>query len=291
VTLIFQNADVIERLVATTARPFQNRCVLVTGGGRGIGKRLAIGFARLGARVALVARSKAELDLAHIEIEQNGGNALRIRGDVADPEQMTVAVDRVRVAYGGIPDILICAAGVAGPLHGFLQSSLKSWTEALHINLMGVVNACRAVLPGMVERRRGKIIVLACDSGSTPKLHFSSYTTAKTAVVRFVESIAPELSEHNVQINCLDPGSAYTSLTDEIIRASARVEHKVVENAIETRRTGGTSPEEQIKLAEFLASETSNHITGRFIHVDDDWKKLKTTTLKADTFTLRRVIK
>ena len=65
------------------------------------------------ARLALIARSKAELDLAHIEIEQNGGNALRIRGDVADPEQMAVAIDRVRVAYGGVPDVLICAAGVA----------------------------------------------------------------------------------------------------------------------------------------------------------------------------------
>jgi 3-oxoacyl-[acyl-carrier protein] reductase len=156
---------------------------------------------------------------------------------------------------------------------------------------MGVVNACRAVLPGMVERRRGKIIVLVCDSGTTPRLHFSSYTTAKTAAARFVESIAPELAEHNVQINCFDPGSAYTSLTDEIIRAGDRVEHKVVENALETRRTGGTSPEEQIKLAEFLASETSNHITGRLIHIDDDWKKLKTTTLKTDAFTLRRVLK
>jgi NAD(P)-dependent dehydrogenase (short-subunit alcohol dehydrogenase family) len=277
--------------LSTTGRGFHNKCVLITGGGRGIGKRLAIGFARLGARLALVARSKAELDLAHIEIEQNGGNALRIRGDVADPEQMTVAVDRVRVAYGGVPDVLICAAGVAGPLQGFLQTPLKQWTEALQINLTGVINACRAVLPGMVERRRGKIIVLACDAGQAPKLHFSSYATAKTAVVRFVEAIAPELADHNVQINSIDPGPAYTSLTDEIIRAGERVEPSVVTAALETRRTGGTSPDDQIKLAEFLASDSSNHITGRLIHVDDDWKRLKNATLRPDAFTLRRVVK
>ncbi|HJY05415.1 MAG TPA: SDR family NAD(P)-dependent oxidoreductase, partial [Bryobacteraceae bacterium] len=114
---------------------FRNKSVLITGGSRGIGKRLAIGFARLGARLALMARSKAELDLAHIEIEQNGGNALRIRGDVTDPEQMAVAVDRVRVTYGGAPDILICAAGIAGPLQPFLQTSMKQWTEPLHVNL------------------------------------------------------------------------------------------------------------------------------------------------------------
>ena len=275
--------------MVTSARGFQNKSVLVTGGGRGIGKRLAIGFARLGARLALVARSKAELDLAHFEIEQNGGNALRIRGDVADPEQMAVAVDRVRVAYGGVPEILICAAGVSGPLHSFLQSSVKQWTEALTVNLIGTVNSVRAVLPGMVERRRGKIIVLVCDAGQAPKLHLSSYSTAKTAIARFVESIAPEVADHNVQINCFDPGLAYTSLTDEIIRAAGRVEPSLVAQAIETRRTGGTKPEDQMKMAEFLASENSNHITGRLIHIDDDWKKLKNMTLRPDLFTLRRV--
>lgn len=204
---------------------------------------------------------------------------------------MAVAIDRIRVAYGGVPDVLICAAGVAGPLQSFLHSSLKSWTEALHINLLGVVNACRAVLPGMVERRHGKIIVLACETCYAPKLHFSSYSTAKAGVARFVESIAPELAEHNVQINCLDPGPAYTSITDEIIRAGDRIDPKTAAEALETRRTGGTSPEEQMKLAEFLASENSNHITGRLIHIDDDWRKLKNSTPRADAFTLRRLPK
>lgn len=275
--------------MAHTGREFHGKVVMVIGGGRGIGKRFAIGFASLGARLALVARSKAELDLAHIEIEQHGGNALRIRGDVVDPEQMAVAVDRVRVAYGVVPDIVICAAGVAGPLQSFLHSSLKHWKDALHVNLMGVVHACRAVLPGMIERRRGKVIVITCDGDIAPKLHFSSYSTAKTAVVRFVESVAPEVQDDNIQINCLDPGQSYTSLTDEIIRAANRLEHKVVADAIETRRTGGISPDDQIKLAAFLASESSNHITGRLIRVDDDWRKLRNTTLKPDSYTLRRV--
>jgi 3-oxoacyl-[acyl-carrier protein] reductase len=271
------------------SQEFQNKSILITGGSRGIGKRLAIGFAKLGARISLMARSKAELDLTHIEIEQNGGNALRIRGDVTDPEQMAVAVDRARVAYGGPPDILICAAGLPGPLQAFLQSSIKNWTEPLQVNLLGVVHACRAVLPGMVERRRGKILVVTCDSGVAPKLHFSSYATAKTAIVRFVEAIAPELVEHNVQINSFDPGPTYTSMTDEVIRAGDRLDSKVVAAAVEIRRTGGTSAEQQMKLAEFLASEASNHITGRLIHVDDDLRKLRNAVLKPDAYTLRRV--
>jgi NAD(P)-dependent dehydrogenase (short-subunit alcohol dehydrogenase family) len=277
--------------VAVATAEFKNKTILVTGAGRGIGKRFALGFARLGSRIALVGRSKAEIDLAHIEIEQAGGNALRIRADVTDPEQLTLAVDRARVVFGGPIDVLICAAATTGPLNSFLQAPLKSWTEAININLLGVVHSCRAVLPSMVERRAGKIIVLACDSDELPKLHFSAYSTSKTAVVRFVESLAAEVLDHNVQINCLDPGPAYTNLTDEIIRAESRLEPRVVSAAKETRRTGGVSPETQLQIAAFLASEQSNHITGKLIHVTDDWKKLKNATLGPDALTLRRVRK
>ena len=270
---------------------FRNKSILITGAGRGIGKRLALGFARAGAKIALVGRSKAEIDLAHIEIEQAAGNALRIRADVTDPEQLALAVDRARVVFGNPIDVLICAAATSGPLNFFLQTPLKAWTEAIQINLLGVVHSCRAVLPSMIEKRTGKIIVLVCESDELPKLNFSAYATSKTAVVRFVESIAAELLDHNVQINCFDPGPAYTNLTDEIIRAESRLEAQVVNAAKETRRTGGISPDLQLEHAAFLASEQSNHITGKLIRVTDDWKKLRNTTLRPDALTLRRVQK
>ena len=274
--------------MATTTNEFKNKNVLVTGAGRGIGKRLALGFAQRGSRIGLVSRSKAELDLAHIEIEQAGGNALRIRADVTDPEQLTLAVDRVRVVFGSPVDVLICAAGVMGPLSPFVQSSMKSWTDAIQINLLGVVHSCRAVLPHMVERRSGKVIVLTCAADDSPNLNFSAYSTAKTAVVRFVEALAAEVLDHNVQLNCFDPGAAYTSMTDEVIRAENRLEPGVVAAAKETRRTGGVSPELQLEHVTFLASEQSNHISGKLIHVTDDWKKLKHATLRPEAYTLRR---
>ena len=270
---------------------FRNKNILVTGAGRGIGKRFALGFARLGAKIGLVGRSKAEIDLAHIEIEQTGGNALRIRSDVTDPEQLALAVDRARVVFGGPVDVLICAAAVPGPLTAFLQAPVKAWAEAIQINLMGVVYSCRAVLPSMVERRAGKIIVLTCDSDELPKLNFSAYATSKTAAVRFVESLAAEVLDDNVQVNCFDPGPAYTNLTDEIISAENRLEQRVVAAAKETRRTGGVSPELQLQHMVFLASEQSNHISGKLIHVNDDWKKLKNATLRPDALTLRRLQK
>ena len=85
--------------MANDTAEFKNKNVLITGAGRGLGKRLALGFAKVGCRIALVSRSKSELDLAHIEIEQAGGNALRIRADVTDAEQLTLAVERAHVTF------------------------------------------------------------------------------------------------------------------------------------------------------------------------------------------------
>ena len=267
-----------------------NAGVLVTGAGRGVGKRLAIGFATAGSRVGLLARSKAELDLAHLEIEHAGGNALRIRADVTDFEQVATAVDRMRVHYGGV-HVLVCSAAIQGPIGPLVELSPKAWAETIQTNLIGVMNSCRAVLPSMIEQRSGKIIVLSGAGATAPRPNLSAYASAKAALVRFVETVAEEVSDHNVQINCMGPGEAYTHMTDEILRAGDKAGWKEQEEALEVRQTGGVAPDKQIQLALFLASEQSNHISGKLIQVSDDWKKLKDATIHPELYTLRRVQK
>lgn len=271
-------------------RNWKQTTVLVTGAGRGIGKRLAIGFAAAGARVGLMARSKAELDLAALEIEHAAGTALRLRADVSDFEQLNAAVERMRSHFGPV-DILICAAAVQGPIGPFIETPQRAWMEALQTNVLGVANACRAVLPQMLERRQGKIIALSGGGSGNPRPNFSSYATSKTAVVRFVETLAEEVRDHNVQINCMGPGGTYTSMTDEILRAGERAGWREAEDALQVRRTGGIPPEKQVQLAMFLASEQSNHISGKLLHVNDDWKKLNSGHVHPEIFTLRRVQK
>lgn len=266
----------------------RNSGVLVTGAGRGIGKRLAIGFAAAGNSVALLARSKAELDLAHLEIEHAGGNALRIRADVTDFEQVNAAVDRTRVHYGEV-DVLICAAAIPGPIGPFVDQSPKAWLDTIHTNLLGVMNACKAVLPHMIARREGKIIVLSGPGAAVARPNFSIYAASKAAVVRFVETVAEEVREHNIQMNCMAPGGTYTHMTDEILRAGERAGWKETEDALEVRQTGGVAPEKQIQLALYLASQESNHISGKLIHVSDDWKKLRSGNIGPEMYTLRRV--
>jgi len=269
----------------------REKSVLIAGAGRGIGKRLAMGFAEAGARVGLLARSQPELDLAKLEIEQAGGNALRIRADIRDVEQMNAAVDRIRVVFGGL-DVLVVAAGVQGPIGPFVATKPKAWNEAIEINLIGVANACRAALPPMIEKRSGKIILLAGGGSADSRPNFTAYAAAKTAIVRLAECLADEVRDHNVQVNCMAPGASYSHMTDEILNAGEeKAGRKEIEDAERVRVTGGVSPEKQIQLAVFLASEGSNHISGKLIHVNDDWKRFESQNMKPELYTLRRVQK
>jgi NAD(P)-dependent dehydrogenase (short-subunit alcohol dehydrogenase family) len=262
--------------------------VLVTGAGRGIGKRLAIGFSQAGARVGLMARTEAQLDLAKLEIEQAGGVALKIRGDVRNMDEMASAVERFRAAFGGV-DALIAAAGVPGPIGPLLSVKPRPWNETIETNLIGLVNACRAVLPSMIEKRSGKIILISGGGAASTRPNFSAYAASKAAAVRFAECLAGEVRDHNVQVNAIDPGGAYTDMTDEILRAGEdRAGAKEVEEAEHIRVTGGIAAEKQIQLALFLASERSNHISGKLIYVTDDWKRFERENMKPEAYTLRR---
>jgi len=273
-----------------TVPTLKDKGVLVTGAGRGIGKRLALGFASAGARVGLLARSKAELDLAHLEIEHAGGVALRIRADVTDFDEMCAAADRMRATFGGV-HVLVAAAAIQGPIGPLVDNPPKAWAETIHTNLVGVMYSCRAVLPQMIDRRSGKIIVLSGEGVASPRPNFSAYAAAKAALARMVETLAEEVRDHNVQVNCMAPGAAYTHMTDQILVAGERAGWKAQEEALELRVTGGIAPEKQLQLALFLASERSNHVSGKLIHVSDDWKRLETSNANPELYTLRRVQK
>jgi len=271
----------------SVVRDLSEKSVLITGAGRGIGKRLAVGFAQAGARVGLLARTKAELDLAQLEIEHSGGIALSLRADVRDYEQVVAAVQRMTARFGP-PQVLVCAAGVLGPVGGLAGSSPAAWREVVDTNLVGTFHACRAVLPVMRELRSGKLLMLVDTGAEIGRPFFSAYAASKAALVRLAESLAEEVREDNIQANCLNPGAAYTSMTDEILRAPG-ISDRDRADALQVRTTGGTTPEKQIQLALFLASDRSNHISGKLIHITDDWRRLESATLSHEVFSLRRL--
>ena len=260
----------------------------MTGGGEPKHGRVEPGFA--GARVGVLGRNQAELDATKLEIEHAGGTALRLRADVRKAVEVQAAADRMTSVWGSV-DVLIANAGVVGPVGPFVEDQPEQWREVIETNVFGVMNSVRAVLPQMVERRRGKILIVSGTGAATPRPCFAPYAASKAAVARFAESVAEEVREHNVQINCFFPGQAYTAMTDDILRASEALNATEVLEAQNVRLTGGLPPEKQIRLALFLCSERSNHVTGKLIDINDNWKKLEEENTRPDAFTLRRNMK
>jgi 3-oxoacyl-[acyl-carrier protein] reductase len=269
-------------------RPFKGKSILITGAGRGIGKRLAIAFASAGAHVGLLARSKAELDLAHLEIEHAGGSSIRLKCDVRHRESVQASAERMAQQFGPT-QILICAHGSFGSIGPLAAADHAAWTEAVETNLIGSMQMCRAVLPEMIARRWGKIVMLTGPGAEGPRANFSAYSACQAALVRLSETLAEEVRDSNVQVNCMNPGATYTSLTDDILRAQELAGWKEVQDASHIRSNGGTPPEKQFQLAQFLCSERSNHISGKLIGVGDDWKKLEHHNAQAEMYTLRRL--
>ncbi len=267
---------------------FADKTVLVTGAGRGIGKRFALGLAGAGARVGLLSRSNSELHAAQLEIEHAGGRATALPADVRNFEQVSLAVNALFQTSGPV-SILVAAAALQGPIGPFAESDPAQWRDTLETNILGVMNSIRAVLPGMIEHRSGKIIVITGGGAATARPYFAPYAASKAAIVRLVESVAGEVDGANIQINSFAPGGSYTSMTDEILQAGSLAGDQEAEDAQQVRLSGGIPAERQIAAILFLASDRSNHINGKMLHVNDDLKRLEQGSFRPDTYTLRRL--
>jgi 3-oxoacyl-[acyl-carrier protein] reductase len=136
------------------------------------------------------------------------------------------------------------------------------------------------------------VILISGGGSAYSRPNFTAYGASKTAVVRFGETLAEEVADYNIQVNTIAPGAAYSHMTDEILHAGEeRAGAKEIADAEKVRITGGIAPEKQVSLALFLASERSNHISGKLIHVNDEWKRYEQESMRPDLFTLRRVQK
>jgi 3-oxoacyl-[acyl-carrier protein] reductase len=251
-----------------------------------------MGFASNQAKVGLISRTERELEATKLEIKQSGGEVFLARADVRIWSEVLLAVHNLKRkfhSHHAEVDVLVTAAAMQGPIGPLADEDPKEWMNVLETNILGVMHSIRAVLPGMIAQRHGKIIVLTGGGSDAARPNFSAYATSKTAIVRLVESVAEEVRDYNVQINCFSPGGAYTSMTDEILAAGERAGMMEIERAEKVRLTGGASAEKQMQIAQFLASDRSNHISGKLIHVTDDMKKLEHANMTADALTLRRL--
>jgi NAD(P)-dependent dehydrogenase (short-subunit alcohol dehydrogenase family) len=187
---------------------------LVTGGGRGLGRAIAHALAEQGASVAVGARSTDEVDAVAGELRDAGRNATSVPLDVADPASVENAVRRVTDELGPV-DVLVNNAGVVWPLGLLTKVDADEWQRSVAINLFGVVRCIRAVLPGMLERRYGRIINLSSGAATgTGMPAASAYSVAKAGVDMLTANLAVELADTGVCINGVRPGTVDTSMQD-----------------------------------------------------------------------------
>jgi NAD(P)-dependent dehydrogenase (short-subunit alcohol dehydrogenase family) len=246
----------------------QGQVAVVTGAGRGIGRAIAEELAAAGAAVAVLARSAHELAGTVRRIEQAGGRALALPADVTDATLVDRAFADVERNLGRI-DLLVNGVGALGPLGPFWTVDLEAWWQALEVVLRSHVLCTRVVLPGMIARRRGRIVNVASGAGAMVIPYFSSYNTAKTALLRFTECVAVEAARHGVSVFAIGPGTVRTTMSEQALNSPEGRRWlpwfgRVFEAGLDL------PPERAARLVGVLASGRADGLAGRFLRVSDD---------------------
>jgi 3-hydroxybutyrate dehydrogenase len=251
-----------------------DRIALITGGGRGIGRAIAFAFAREGARVALLARSRDQVVEAALAIndECRADVATWAACDVSNSEHIGPAFEHVSKTFGQRPDILVNNAGIAesAPV---VKTTDEFWQRHLAVNLSGTFYCMRAALPAMIERGWGRIINIASIAGKTGAPYIAAYTASKHGVLGLTRSAAMEVATKGVTVNAICPGYVETDMTAHAIEnitaktGKPAAEARAVLEQMNPQRRLITS-EEVAALALLLASHDGRGINGQALNVD-----------------------
>jgi NAD(P)-dependent dehydrogenase (short-subunit alcohol dehydrogenase family) len=272
------------------------RQALITGASQGLGLAIAREFLTDGASVFICGRDAAALERARAELAPLCGAGQEVAArpaDVADLEEVESLVIAATERFPAL-SILVNNAGVHGPKGPIWDVDWREWVQAIEINLYGSVLAARALVPQLRRLGHGKIIQLSGGGATSPRPGLSAYAASKSAIVRFVETLALELREDHVDVNAIAPGALNTRLLDDLIAAGPdKVGKAAHERALEQQRSGGTPLKRGAELAVWLASSDSDGITGKLLSaVWDPWRELPAhrTDLNSDVYTLRRIV-
>jgi 3-oxoacyl-[acyl-carrier protein] reductase len=221
---------------------------LVTGGGRGIGREIALELADAGARVAVAARTREQVEATAGEI---GG--LAVAADVAEQASVERMVAETERELGPV-DLLVANAGIALWERTAWELEPSEWWHVLEVNVLGVYLSCRTVIPGMLERGRGRIVNVASGAAYLPGSTSTAYAASKAAVHRFSEILANQLRPHGVPVFSISPGLVRTEMTEDNFPDDAP----------------WTPPELAPRLVRALASSRLDALSGRYLHAEHD---------------------
>jgi 3-oxoacyl-[acyl-carrier protein] reductase len=191
----------------------KGKTALITGAGRGIGRATAIALAKEGVNLGLVGLSMSNLEKVSAELAHHDVNVSVATADVANLDAVEQAIEHIKADLGAI-DILVNNAGIA-KFGGFLELTPEEWEKIIQVNVMGVYNVTRAVLPDMIERKSGDIVNISSTAGQKGAPVTSAYSASKFAVLGLTESLMLEVRKHNIRVTALTPSTVATDLANE----------------------------------------------------------------------------
>jgi NAD(P)-dependent dehydrogenase (short-subunit alcohol dehydrogenase family) len=255
------------------ADELKGQVAIVTGGGRGFGQAIAQRLAAGGAAVAVTSRTQDQLHETKASIEAAGGRALAMAADVNSQSDWERVVKETESQLGPVT-LLVANAALSDPAGPIYDSDPDVWQKTLDTNVMGSVRGARAVLPGMVERGAGRMIVISSGAalGATP--YTSPYRVSKAALLRLAEILALEVKDHGISVFSIHPGVINSTILD----SAARTEEgrKWVPHMAKMVESGNvfTGTEQCAECCAFLASGAADTLTGRYISATEDYEAL-----------------
>jgi 3-oxoacyl-[acyl-carrier protein] reductase len=251
--------------------------VLVTGASKGIGRASARLFAEEGCRVAIVARTKEDLEKTAKEIEsETGGVVVPLTGDMSVQEDVERVTAEAIEGLGGVDVLVTCAGSSPGGLMEELTD--EHWYSSLNLKFMGYVRSMRAILPHMRERGSGAVVLVIGNDGIKPSYWETTAGAANAAGINVAASMAEQYAPHGIRVNSVNPGPVNTGRWDTLEKAFARdkgvSQERAHELAVASIPLGRIAePEEVADLVVFLASERASFINGAHILIDGSQRK------------------
>jgi NAD(P)-dependent dehydrogenase (short-subunit alcohol dehydrogenase family) len=249
-----------------------DKVAIITGGGYGIGKQIALKYAAAGAKIVIAARSLDPMKETCTELEKFGSKAISIQADVAREADCARIAEQTIKAFGRV-DILVNNAGIAGPTKRITDMSLAEWQEVIDIDLTGAWLASRAVIPQMDKQRSGNILMISSGAGRRGYPLRSPYAAAKWAMIGLTQTLAGEWGQRGIRVNCICPGAIAGDRIERVIRARAeslKQPYEVVKAGFVSQAAlqRMATEEEVARVSLFLVSAASGGVTGQTINVD-----------------------
>lgn len=242
----------------------EQRVVVVTGGGQGIGRQFARAFAQAGAVAVIPDLDPGRASAVAAEIAASGGKALALGCDVSDPDAVGAMADRIVAEYGRI-DVLINNAAIFSTLkmRPFYDIPFDEWQRVLHVNIDSVYLCCRAVVPAMRQAGWGRIVNISSAAVTLGRPNYTHYTTSKAALIGMTRSLARELGGFGITVNAILPGATFTEVARDTVTPEY-MQRIVAQQCIHRAQV----PEDLVGPAMFLASEGAAFVTGQCMTVD-----------------------